>query len=76
MATTEKDIFGHDFIVGTVVAVRCIVQSITPNQNGFGGAGDTVNLLVETNGNAGEKTGITLAVSPVQCRFAGSTYQL
>ena len=75
MATTEKDMFGHNFAVGTVVAVRCIVQSITPNQNGFGGAGDTVNLLVETTGNVGEKAGVTLAVSPVQCRFDGSTYQ-
>ncbi len=78
MATIEKDIFGHNFTVGTVVAVRCIVQSITPAQpgNNLGGSGDTVNLLVETQGNAGEKTGVTLAVSPVQCRFDGSTYQL
>ena len=78
MATTEKDIFGHNFTVGTVVAVRCIVQSITPSQpgNNLGGSGDTVNLLVETDGNVGEKSGVTLAVSPVQCRFSGSTYQL
>ena len=75
MATTEKDMFGHNFVVGTAVTVRCIVQSITPNQNGFGGSGDTVNLIVETVGNVGEKTGVTLAVSPVQCRFAGATYQ-
>ena len=76
MATTEKDIFGHNFAAGTVVFVRCKVVSITPDVNGFGGAGDTVNLLVETPGNVGEKAGVTLAVSPVQCRFAGSTYQL
>ena len=29
-ATVEKDIFGRDFKVGTVVMVRCIVTSITP----------------------------------------------
>lgn len=72
----EKDIFGHNFNVGTVVFVRCVVQSITPSTNVYGGAGDTVNLLVETPGNVGEKSGVTFAVSPVQCRFAGSTYQL
>jgi hypothetical protein len=75
-ATTEKDIFGHDFKVGTVVSVRCIVTSITPAQQGFGGAGDSVLLTVETAGNVGEKSGVTFTVSPVQCRFDGSTYQL
>ena len=75
-ATVEKDIFGHDFKVGTVVMVRCIVTSITPASQGFGGSGDSVLLTVETPGNVGEKAGVTLTVSPVQCRFAGSTYQL
>lgn len=72
----EKDIFSKDFTVGTVVSVRCIVQSISPSTNGYGGAGDSVTLLVETNGNVGEKAGVTLVVSPVQCRATGATYQL
>ena len=75
-ATVEKDIFGHDFKVGTVVMVRCIVTSITPASQGFGGSGDSVLLTVETPGNVGEKAGVTFTVSPVQCRFAGPTYQL
>lgn len=32
----EKDIFSKDFTVGTVVSVRCIVQSISPSTNGYG----------------------------------------
>ena len=75
-STIEKDIFGHNFIVGTIVTVRCVVTSITPASQGFGGSGDSVLLTVETPGNTGEKQGVTLTVSPVQCRFAGSTYQL
>jgi hypothetical protein len=74
--TIEKDIFGKNFQVGTVVSVRCIVTSITPANQGFGGSGDSVLLTVETNGNAGEKAGVTFTVSPVQCRFSGSSYQL
>ena len=75
-ATIEKDIFGHDFKVGTVVSVRCVVTSITPASQGFGGSGDSVLLTVETPGNVGEKAGVTFTVSPVQCRFSGNTYQL
>jgi len=75
-ATIEKDIFGHNFIVGTAVEVRCVVTSITPANQGYGGAGDSVLLTVETPGNVGEIAGVTFTVSPVQCRFAGSTYQL
>jgi hypothetical protein len=75
-ATIEKDIFGRNFVVGTVVYVRCIVTSITPAAQGLGGAGDSVLLTVETPGNVGEKQGVTFTVSPVQCRFTGSTYQL
>jgi hypothetical protein len=74
-ATIEKDIFGHDFKVGTVVSVRCIVTTITPAAQGFGGSGDSVLLTVETPGNIGEKQGVTFTVSPVQCRFDGSVYQ-
>ena len=74
-ATIEKDIFGHNFKVGTVVSVRCKVTSITPASQGFGGSGDSVLLTVETPGNIGEKAGVTFTVSPVQCRFDGSTYQ-
>jgi hypothetical protein len=74
-ATIEKDIFGHNFQVGTVVSVRCVVTSITPASQGFGGAGDSVLLTVQTPGNTGEKSGVTFTVSPVQCRYDGSTYQ-
>ena len=74
-ATVEKDIFGHDFKVGTYVMVRCIVTSITPAAQGYGGSGDSVLLTVETPGNTGEKAGVTLTVSPVQCRFTGAAYQ-
>jgi hypothetical protein len=74
-ATVEKDVFGHDFKVGTVVSVRCIVTAITPASQGFGGSGDSVLLTVETAGNVGEKQGVTFTVSPVQCRFDGHVYQ-
>jgi hypothetical protein len=76
MATIEKDIFGKNFAVGTVVTVRCIVQSIAPGGSGFGGSGDRVTLQVETPGNVGEVQNVQFTVSPVQCRFSGSTYQL
>lgn len=75
-ATIEKDIFGRNFVVGTVVSVRCIVTSITPAAQGFGGAGDSVLLTVETPGNVGEIAGVTFTVSPAQCRFDGASYQL
>ena len=75
-STIEKDIFGKDFKVGTVVVVRCIVTSITPANQGFGGSGDSVLLTVETPGNVGEKQNVTFTVSPVQCRFSGAVYQL
>ena len=73
--TIEKDIFGHDFKVGTVVSVRCVATSITPASQGNGGSGDSVLLTVETPGNVGEKAGVTFTVSPVQCRYDGSKYQ-
>ena len=74
-ATVEKDVFGHDFRVGTVVSVRCIVTSITPAAQGFGGSGDNVLLTVETAGNIGEKSGVTFTVSPVQCHFTEPAYK-
>ena len=75
MATLEQDILGSDFIVGDSVLVRCTVLSITPSTPaGYGGSGDSISLIVETPGNAGEKAGVTLTVSPVQCRFAGNKY--
>ena len=73
-STIEKDIFGYNFAVGTAVSVRCVVTSITPATQGFGGAGDSVLLTVESP-NTNDKTGVTLTVSPQQCRFAGATYQ-
>ena len=71
MATIEHDVNAAPFTVGDYVMVRCIVTSITGN----GGAGDTVNLTVETPGNPGEQSGVTLGVSPVQCRRAGDSKQ-
>jgi hypothetical protein len=71
----EHDIFGSPFEVGTYVNVRCLVTAFTPTPNGFGGSGDRVSLTVESPGNAGEVVGVTLVVSPVQCRKAGSTSQ-
>jgi hypothetical protein len=81
--TTEKDIFGKDFTVGTYVNVKCKVLAITPAPPGsstgtayYGGSGDLVQVQVEVNGNAGEVSpGPIFSVSPVQCRAAGSTQQ-
>jgi hypothetical protein len=76
MAVEERDIFGARFVVGEYVMVRCLVNSIaTSGANGTGGAGDAVTLTVETPGNVGEKAGVTLVVSPVQCRRAGNKDQ-
>ena len=76
MAVEERDIFGSPFKVGDYVVVRCKVTSITTSgDNGTGGAADQVTLTVETPGNVGEKTGVTLVVSPVQCRHAGNSNQ-
>jgi hypothetical protein len=74
-ATIEKGLSGHDFATGDVVMVRCIVTSITPANQGYGGCGDSVLLTVETPGNVGEKAGVTFTVSPIQCKFDGYVYQ-
>jgi hypothetical protein len=72
----ERDKFGATFGVGDYVAVRCLVSSITAvPSNGTGGAADLVNLTVQTPGNIGEQQGVTLVVSPTQCKKAGSTEQ-
>ena len=76
MAVEERDIFGARFVVGEYVMVRCLVTSIaTSGPNGTGGAADSVTLTVESPGNVGEKVGVTLVVSPVQCRRAGNRDQ-
>jgi hypothetical protein len=76
MAVKERDIFGAQFAVGDYVLVRCAVTSIaTSGANGTGGAADSVTLTVETPGNIGEQAGVTLVVSPVQCRKAGDPNQ-
>lgn len=76
MPTTAKDVFSRDFAVGTVVNVRCKVLSFTGAGPVFVGAGDTVTVQVESNGNVGEITpGPIFTISPVQARFTGSTYQ-
>jgi hypothetical protein len=77
MATKERDIFAAEFTVGDYVLVRCLVTAITPVQAGpsnYGGSGDFVSLTVETP-NANDKAGVTLVVSPQQCRKAGNKDQ-
>ena len=72
----ERDRFNSPFKAGDYVLVRCLVSSITPSPaNGTGGAADSINLTVETPGNAGEKQGVTFSVSPTQCIRCGNTYQ-
>lgn len=60
----DQAVDSSPFNVGDYVNVRCLVLSITGGQ----GAGGSVNLVVDTAGNVGEKTGVLLSVSPVQCR--------
>ena len=77
MATIENDIFRANFTVGDYVMVRCLVTNITPVQTGlnnFGGSGDSVFLTVESP-NTNDKSGVTLVVSPQQCRRAGNKDQ-
>jgi hypothetical protein len=75
-ATMGKDVFSKDFAVGTVVNVRCKVLSFTGAGPVWAGAGDTVTVQVESNGNIGEVTpGPIFTISPVQARFTGSTQQ-
>jgi hypothetical protein len=69
--SSVQDITSARFNVNDVVNVRCTVVSIVGE-----GAGATVNLLVETPGLVGQKSGVTLAVSPVQCRKATASSQL
>jgi hypothetical protein len=75
-ALQERDITGATFNVNEYVMVRCLVKSIQPvAAGGNGGAADLVTLVVETPGNVGEQQGVTLVVSPVQCRRCGISYQ-
>lgn len=78
MALNAHDINGVPFSVGNVVQVRGKVTAIVsasgnlgtnPSDN-FGGSADSVTVLVDVNGNAGEKVGVSFVVSPVQCRRA------
>lgn len=72
----ERDHFGAPFEAGDYVFVRCLVTSITPSAaGGLGGAADAIALTVETPGNAGERTNVTLTVSPTQCIRAGNSKQ-
>lgn len=66
-----QDITSAQIAVGTVVNVRCTIVSITGT-----GSGGRVNLLVETPGLVGEAAGVTLSVSPSQCRKAAANSQL
>lgn len=75
-ALEERDLKGSPFVVGDYVMVRCLVTAITPvSSGGNGGPADLVALAVEVSGNVGEQTGVTLTVSPVQCRKAGDKSQ-
>lgn len=72
----ERDIKGSAFKAGDYVMVRCLVTGITPSAaGGTGGAADSISLTVETPGNVGEKAGVTLVVSPVQCWKMGNSQQ-
>jgi hypothetical protein len=72
----ERDVKGSPFTVGDYVMVRCLVTSIAPSAaGGNDGAADSVSLTVETPGNIGEKAGVTLVVSPVQCWKVGNSSQ-
>lgn len=65
-----QDYTSAPFFVGDYVFVRCKVTSITGT-----GSGASVALTVQTPGNIGEKTGVTLTVGPTQCKRAGNTTQ-
>jgi hypothetical protein len=75
MPLAERDINGSPFSVGDAVQVRGKVTAITSptgytgtGTDPFGGSGDSVTVLVDVNGNAGEKLNVSFVVSPVQCR--------
>lgn len=77
MALDAKDINGSPFSVGDAVQVRGKVTAIVSasgnlgtGTDNFGGSGDSVTVLVDVNGNAGEKQSVSFVVSPVQCRRA------
>ena len=72
----ERDLKGSSFGVGDYVMVRCLVTSITPvAAGGNGGPADLISLAVEVSGNVGERQGVTLVVSPVQCWKCGNKTQ-
>lgn len=62
----DLDVNGATFNVGDRVQVRGTVTAITAP-----GSGGRVTVAVDVAGNAGEATGVTMVVSPVQCRKAG-----
>lgn len=74
MALSERDVTGSPFGLNDEVQVRGIVTAVTSASGnvgpGYGGAGDSVTVLVDTPGNVGEKKGVSFVVSPVQCRRA------
>ena len=77
MATIERDIFSAPFTVGDYVLVRCLITAITPDytaSGSYGGSGDSVSLTVE-HPNTNDKAGVTIVVSPQQCRKAGDKQQ-
>lgn len=77
MPLSERDIFGSQFGVGDEVLIRGIVTSVVSAStnapiptSGVGGSADRVSVLVDTNSLPGEVVGLTVVVSPVQCRRA------
>lgn len=57
-----QDRTGAPLSVGDNVSVRCKITASTGS-----GSGSRLTLVVETPGNAGEASGVTFNVSPVQC---------
>lgn len=56
-----QDRTGSPLSVGDTVSVRCTITAMTNS-----GSGSRLTLSVDTPGNPGEATGVTLSVSPVQ----------
>ena len=67
----ERDITSSPFSAGDYVNVRCLVTDILDSNGGHNlshSFADRVQCLVDTPGNIGEATGVTISVSPSQCR--------
>ncbi len=75
--TLEQGLNPKRIGVGDHVLVRCTVTAINSSAGAgavYGGAGDTLSLVVDTPGNTGERQNVTLVVSPIQCQWNGTQY--